>query len=259
MERQYKMKVVILARWNEVDDIFGSTAVFDTLRVGFPNADVEIYHSGNIRIINEASLVKGAVLTYINNNFRHDEWIQWVVNEEQGEIVFVDTDMIFYTEVERMIAQYPAAISGRLVPAYYNEVVRADEVERFHTSLLHIKSCADLKLYIKQAAENRHNYPFNPFAPFQFKIAEKPFFFDTCANLYHTLPYHLKHAFTNELLNCYTHLVSGTMLKHVSSRMKDGERFKKLHLIAKEDKDSVKYLWREQSLYYKEHPLRNGL
>lgn len=252
------MKVVTLSRWNEKDDIFGSICAFDTLRVGFPTADIEIFHSGHIRILDEVTKVKGAVTSYIHHDFRHDEWIKQVIDENNGELVIVDTDMIFYQNVEVMLSIYPALIAGRFIPPYYNEVVKADEVSRIHTSFMYIKSVARLKHHLAEVTSlQKPNFPFDPYAPFQLMLENKPVFYDTCANMFHMIPDNLKHKFDDAMLNTYTHLYCGTMLNFVASRINNSDRLKKHHFMAKENSNSVRGLWKEQQQYYQNCTLRN--
>lgn len=230
------LKVHILITERPDEDRFGVRCVFNSLRIGFPTAEI---------------------ITQSNIGFRHDEWIADVFNhaDRNDKLVFCDTDMIFYDNVEPYLSNIQEPLAGRYVPNYYNEVVKANEVCRFHTSLLLISNVDHVRRYIAEVT-TAANYPYNPFAPFVFKQYGTSKFYDTCANLFHTVsPYHKKE-FCPEFLEKYTHLGCGTMLNYIAARMQNGEAFKALHEQAKHNPHSVKGFWKEQDRYYTEHPVR---
>jgi hypothetical protein len=171
------------------------------------------------------------------------------LNPTGHDLVFLDPDIIFYSEVESYLNNIKELLAGRYVPFYYNEVVKAHEAERFHTSLLYIK---DVEILNRKLTEfpNTRNFPFNPIQPFQFSMGNKRFFYDTCANLYHSLFPSDRHNFAPEMLDKYTHLCCGSMLNYISAQMKNGERLKFLHDLAKKYPEKVQGLWKEHDRYY---------
>ena len=237
------MKVFILTTHHEIDPLFGSTCVFNSLRVGFPNAEIIVFDNasdcGAQEIKAQAHKNDCRFIPYYAR-IGHHEFIQRRIEENDGPICFVDPDVIFYKEVENYTVI--GDIAGRFCPSFYNEVVQAQEAARLHTSLLFIKDTKALKEKLN-SLHQRHNYPFNPYAPFIIYAHGQRYFYDTCANLCHAIAN--RQSFDEEMLDRYTHLVSGSMLDHVSNKMKHGARLRYLHRLAKENPELVRGLWRE--------------
>jgi hypothetical protein len=242
------MKVYILVRHNGIDDVFGSIAVFKTLRVGFPTAEIVTYVQGDFdhELIPENAIKIGRV--------EHYNWIETVMDlADEEELVFCDTDMIFYESVEEALSSCPSLMCGRHIPDYYNITINAIEVERLHTHLLYIKNPMEMKTWIKKTL-NTGLHPYNPYAPFQYYYHGQLRFYDTMANL--TQSYGQARGFTSELLDKYTHLVSGTMLKGVANLLPGGERLIQHHQMAKENPESVRGLWREHDKFYQHYAIK---
>lgn len=256
------MKVFILVRHDPTQDIFGSIAVFKTLRVGFPTAEIIVDYNGPCyevrKYIDDKILNISPVSTRYLDSVEHYDWIQSIVNTSDGPIVFCDTDMIFYENVETNLEPLQEyrnlLIAGRKIPQYYNITIGATEASRLHTSLLYINSCENLRQHIA-TTHNTGLHPFNPFAPFQYYSDEGQLrFYDTCANLYHSIG--IKYAqFGEYILDKYTHLVSGTMLTHVAKLLPNGERLIEHHKMAQKDPESVRGLWREHDKFYQHYKI----
>lgn len=239
------MKVYILKTYLDGEDPFGVECVFNTLQVGFPTAD--IYTTENIHKID------------------HHIWIEQTVKfaaerEPDEPIVFCDTDMIFYNNIEVHLADIPQLLAGRLCPAFWNEVANANECQRFHTSLLFIKSPRELmeKINAIYGKLNSAYKPFtyNAFAPVRYTISGNQYVHDTCGNLFHCLNPIDKYEFPSQMLDLYTHLVSGSMVNFVASRQENKIGLKSIHAHAKADPMSVFGIWREQLRYYHKYAPR---
>lgn len=230
------LNVHILKTYLPGEDTFGVECVFKTLHIGFPTA---ILHVDT------------------NTGFTHDQWIKSVCasyrDKPSAKVVFVDTDIIFYSEVESLLSPIITTLAGRYTPPYYNELVGCNEADRYHTSLLYISDTQRLFRYIDSVYQTP-NFPFKPFAPIQVKHHNTRVFFDTCAILYHSIPKDDRQDFGANILDTYTHLVSGTMLNFVASKLKNGERLKYMHQVAKTRPLELKGLWREHDMYYFTHP-----
>lgn len=234
------LKVFILKTYRAGEDKFGVDCVFNTIRVGLPTAELFVIDNNKNKWTHHGFI--GHILT--------DHWLN-----STDQVLFLDTDIIFYENIESKLAAIKQTLAGRYVPAYYNEVVGANECDRFHTSLLYVSDPFALHRHINNY-ESKPNFPFNAFAPFKFVLNGHQYFHDTCANLYHCIPENERYAFDPDLLDCYTHLVSGTMLNFVSARMEHGSRLKQLHDLAKTDPKVLRGNWREHDKYYREHSLR---
>lgn len=250
------LNVHILTTYNGHDDIFGSTCVFDSVRVGFPNANITVHDNSSTAtdIISERAGECGASYNNLEEKLPHDEWIKSIIKSGNGDsIVFLDPDVIFYGSVERKLEQLNTLVAGRYCPHYYNAVVGANEIDRLHTSLLYIPNPTTLMSHLNRVISTR-NFPFDPFKPFVFKATNKSFFYDTCANLFHATSD--SQAFEEDILDCYSHLVSGSMLDFVASKLPFGNRLKALHKQAQTDPNSVRGLWRQHDKFYTENPWR---
>jgi hypothetical protein len=252
------MKVFILVRHDPNEDIFGSICVFNTLRVGFPTADVYAYikHGPSVKELQSAVYRASAfphTMPYDASNIEHYDWIRAVVYDNEGPIVFCDTDMIFYESVEDDLKKVPDLLAGRYIPPYWNVTIRANETDRLHTSLLYIKDCVRLRQHIANTI-NTGLHPYNPFAPFQYYHNGVRLYYDCCANLCHSFDGAYT-VFTPDMLDKYTHLVSGTMLNSVAALLPGGERLKLHHQMAKENPESVRGLWREHDRFYQHYKI----
>ena len=231
------LNVYILKTYREGEDTFGVEVFEKTIRIGFPTA--RITAEENVRGI------------------RHDNWIFECLEKHRNtedKVVFVDTDMIFYEEIESYLESVLCTLAGRYVPCYFNEVVNSNEVDRYHTSLLLINNVKRFFAYIDRVTA-APNYPFHPMAPHTVMLHGATLFFDTTSIAYHTVPKDDREDFPPAILDKYTHLVSGTMLKYVAARMKNGERLKALHERAKSNPLELKGIWREHDMYYFNNPI----
>ena len=231
------MTVYILKTQQEDEDPFGTECVFNTLMVGFPTAKI--------------------VVTENTDKVEHHEYVEAIVKScaidcPNEPIVFCDTDMIFYNNVEVYLEDIQQLYAGRLCPAYWNEVVGANECQRFHTSLLYIKSARYLMDKVNKVY-TRSNFPYSAFAPARYTLGGVQYFHDTCGNLFHLLSPLDRYIFTPQMLDMYAHLVSGTMLNFVTSKMSNKHGLKHAHELAKKDPMSAHGNWREHNRYYAAH------
>lgn len=247
------MKVYILTRHTGKEPIFGAaTCVFNTLKIGFPNAEVIVADNNS----KECGLIYRAA-TQVTSHFRryfeeigHWKFIEDAIEENTGPICFIDPDVIFYENVEEKLENIRELIAGRYCPPFYNPVFHTNEVSRLHTSLLYIRSCARLKEIVKNKFRQT-NYSVSPYQGFFSWFRHTQYFYDTFANVSHQVvdQYH----FGPDILDSYTHLVSGSMLAEVAAGV--GERLIELHKIAEQDPNAVRGLWKEHDRFYALHPV----
>lgn len=209
------MTVHILATCNDPEISGGTTLVFDTLRVGFPDAHIQVYlnrdcgkNCPEIWTLCERERCQVAELGII-----HHEWIEMLVNTETEPFIILDTDVIFWDKFDLGFINRP--IAGRYTPRFYCKFTKAFTMHRLHTSLMYInptevkREMWAVKSWFNQT---RFNPIINPFYPVQIPDKEKSLFFDTCALLYHAIG---GQAFTEEQLQSYDHLNAGTWVKEL--------------------------------------------
>lgn len=188
--------------------------VFQTLRIGFPDARVVVW--GNKLPDKMKSVVRhhasevGGIYLPIVNGTTHDAWIEKLVETEQEPFWICDTDMIFWSDIES-ITRPPALFTGRLEPAFEEEWTGTSKAARLHTCLMQFNPVA-----VRDAIRAWHRQ--FPKEPFTFKAelfrqrmiprrGEKTLFYDTCAGLYHALG---GTPFTPEQNECFDHFHCGT-------------------------------------------------
>lgn len=190
--------------------------MFDTLRVGFPDAHTTVHVNGNCdglrpQILNlcERERCKTEVCST-----SHHEWIESLVETEKEPLIILDTDVIFWDKFDLGFINRP--IAGRYTPRFYCKFTKAFTMHRLHTSLMYIDPVAvkrEMRAVKAWFNQTRFNPIINPFYPVQIPEKDKSLFFDTCALLYHAIG---GQAFTEEQLQSYDHLNAGTWIKELN-------------------------------------------
>lgn len=211
----------------------GFSDVYKTINTGFPSARVH-------KIDNFLKNTHHNIIAGILNNIATDE-----------PIVFCDPDTIFYGDVQCELEKLEGIwLAGRLIPNYWNEVVEANEIKRLHTSLLYFGAPKTMMNYLNSIYQHRH-FPLDYFAPFMYYLNQTKLFYDTCANLFHILPKEKQFILRPDQLDLYTHLGCGSILDYVIPKLSVGRKLFAHHELARDQKEYLRYLWKEQELYYK--------
>lgn len=239
------MNVHILATRRPGQERF-STLVFETIRVGFPTANIVIHNNGEAGI--SFTDPKDPVEVHNIKRTIHHEWIEHLLLEEKEPFWICDTDVIFYSKVEDW--EFHTALAGALIPEFSDEFTKCVTRSRLHTSLMRI----DPVLYkdAKTAWRTQHpvtdfNPPINLVHPVMVPQDCRTFFYDTMA-----LAYHAMHgtAFTPEQKNAYFHFHFGTLGDVVLPHLANGESMKKLRDLILANPEMGRGMWREQEHYF---------
>ena len=208
-----------------------------TIRVGFPTATIDC-HTKNGKGVPKS----------------HSAWINSVLKnvKEDVEVIFCDPDMIFYDNVEETLIDSGQLMSGRFCPSFTNEIFRAHEYPRLHTSLLYIPSPSRLRFALQSKFFGlRERFGLTNWWAQQLTVTNSiHYFWDTGAVVYGAVG---GNQFTTSQLNRFTHLNCGTMLDDVAPLMKDGNKLSAIHTLALTDPDALRGLWRKQDQYYAQH------
>lgn len=210
------MKVHILATCRDPEIAGGTTLVFDTLRVGFPDNEVIVYVNKGCKTNcpKITALCQREKCELRNVDGIHHVWIESLVITENEPFIILDTDIIFWNKFELGNVYRP--IAGRYTPRFYCKFTKAFTMHRLHTSLMYIdpeevrREMRAVKAWFNQT---RFNPIINPFYPIQIPDKDKSLFFDTCALLYHAIG---GQEFTEEQLESYDHLNAGTWVKELA-------------------------------------------
>lgn len=246
-----KPHVHILATCRRPELMAMTTLVFQTLRIGFPTAEVFV-HINDVPggpspapIAKEAERV-GAHL-YGSIDWRHDAWIDRLL-QGNSPIVICDTDMVFHESVEDW--QFAEPLAGALEPDHCNPVSQARHLKRLHTSLLFARP-VEIRDRVRQWCAQRPQVPYHV-APQLVRQQWLPlfgqtWFADTCALLCDAIG---GQSFTEAQREAFTHLHCGTW-SDIAGREIPG--LKDAHARAVKEPQSVRGLWRTYEQWYSEH------
>ena len=250
------MKVFILTYCRNLGQLYGSTLVFDTLRVGFPNAEITVFDNNSLPDarfeIERLALRAGCRSVMLDREIAHDEFLSTVCSQEAHPICFVDPDVCFWNSVEEFDPRRPLA--GRYLPAFQDEFSQTLTFPRLHTSLLFVRSpktlLGEIKGFPRMGARE-----FNPWKPAVFREPRdggnpgRWVRYDTGSALYHALDPHVEH-FGSEMLDRYEHLFFGSYLNE-AIYLKDDARdyFEGVHAEVKRGGMPV-HQWRQQDMIF---------
>ena len=248
------MRVVIITFCRKLEALYGSLLVFQTLRVGFPTAEVFVYDNASIPAsraqIREAAASVGAKFQQGERSVEHWELLSDIINKTEDAVAFVDPDVVFWRSVEGW--NFPGALlAGRRLPDFQDPYTQTLTVSRLHTSLLFVPSPVALRSRINQIGDARGG-EFAAIAPMQLPTAAGWLRWDTFAAASFALADEA-HAFSEEQLDAYDHLFCGSHLDLVVDRISPEWRHRWIdtHANAKDGSlEPLRGLWREQQKYF---------
>jgi hypothetical protein len=252
-------------------ELFGATRlVFDTIRTGFPNAELIVFESGNrIDLADQiwANAEKvGARVISSQKAIEHPDFIEGVMSNRFGycgsdsPFVLCDTDMIFWDNVEKSIegfsqSDYP--LYGRYIPKFYDEFTKCITMPRLHTSLLCVNPPRlrdAVRRYEMEFPQTVYNPLTNLFRPLVVPMGEYSTFFDGGALLYNAIG---GQAFDENMLNRYDHLHCGTISDIVAPHLTLGRYMTENNLNLIANPSAARGIWRQQSEYYEKFTITN--
>lgn len=246
-------KYVYILTWcDRLENLYGTTLVFKTLRVGFPTAKIHVVDNASLPavrpVLRQYAQECNANFTQLEQGIAHYQFIEQILNEQlEGSAIFVDPDICFWENVERW--SFEQLMAGRLIPKYACEYSGCITHLRLHTSFLWISNVCVLREQLKNL---RSQYiEFEPFRPVMFKAEGIWQRFDTGGTLYAALSEQM-YAFTEKELQAYDHLFCGTHLKMVASKLNPYYAFMfiGLHKAVQQDHTKLKDAWKMQDDYF---------
>lgn len=245
--------VHILTFCSHPTSAYGSLLVFDSVRTGFPTAQIEVYDNGScaevLPAIEQAAKRVGARFD-AQANRHYSEHLRWVLLEREHRegvpLVLCDPDVIFWEAVEQWDFA-PALLAGRLIPM----LERAGKAfPRLHPSLLFIPDVHELRRAVKEA--EACSFAWDCIGPRTSWINGQAYFWDTLSDLYQALTTRCV-AFGEDELNSYDHLFCGTHLGVVGASQDD--ELKSLYidvhrLAAKGEISALRGVWRRQQAVF---------
>lgn len=139
-ELRMKTQVHILATVRNPALLPAARLVFQTLRIGFPTAEVIVWGNGldkaSAKVIQEDARKCGA--TFRNDpQIAHGRWIEALCTLRTLPFWICDTDIVFFDEVEHWFSgRDDTVFSGRYEPAFREQWTGSLHVARLHPSLM---------------------------------------------------------------------------------------------------------------------------
>lgn len=251
------MKVFCLVTVRTNPPAPGSVMVFDTIRTGFPTAELNFQINRSSSVAPEVDLViiekakkVSAENWFCGGETIHHEWIHILLERENEPFWLCDTDVMFWDKVEHWKPKEGEALMGRRIPQFLDEFTGTITRPRLHPSLLYV----DPVLVRTKAADWRKQFldsPFNPLAdlvnPLMVPFKGKAHFYDTMGMLYHAIG---GQAFTDEQLDCFDHMNFGTLEDLVLPKLQGGHVMKGIRNSIYANPIKGKGMWRIQERYY---------
>lgn len=233
------------------EDIRTATLVFQTIRVGFPWSDIVCEYTGNPKHLPEIRSLcsKYDVTCATSHPFKttNDIIISDRIQHHNGEVVFIDSDMIFWESVEDF--KPSRLISGRVIPQYVCPYTKMTNIARVHPSFLWVKNCHFLRVQTTSPVSSRF-VPNNIIKPAVVFDGGRWIFYDTCASLSNILG---AQSFTEDMLNKYDHLFASTFVKEVAKETVELLHLPSLHNSIYNNPQLAKGMWKEQDKYFRQH------
>jgi hypothetical protein len=245
-------KVIITTCVIDMSMLETSLLTLKSIRVGFPNWEIEVVDNASIEpaipeIIKRTKAV-GAKLKRIRSRVEHSEVFETELTRSRGQIVFLDSDLIFYDNCENW--RFDMGLAGRVIAERWGYYTKCVSVERIHTSFLWINTevLRDQMSKLPQNLEYAPNYFWKPQLVY---FAGKRRFYDTGAMLYQAVG---GVSFSEKQLDAFTHIYHGsfmptTALPLLSDFPEDKiNKITMVHKLAITNPEQLKGLWRRQDL-----------
>ena len=242
-------RVYVLTYCKDIQQLYGAMLVFDTIRVGFPTAEIIVFDNNSIPDavieIEKAADKVNAKFIKLEKEVFHHEYLRFILNFENDEvqIYIIDPDVIFWENVETFTTN--KLLAGRLIPEFFDAYTDVLTKPRIHTSFLHIPSVSLLRDRIN-IMENK--YRTDLIKDITLKTNDEWVMWDTFAQVFECLHDDIE-IFTEEKNECFEHIFCGSHLnllakRHYHSRMHD------IHRLSVENPEELKGVWKEQYEFF---------
>lgn len=263
------MKVHLLVTVRKPELLRAATLVFDTIRIGFPESQIEaqlnvfpdpsIPRSAGDAIDAHAGIREAAktvdVDTFGDGTTTHHEWILSLIEKETEPFFICDTDICFWQNFERFEFK-GAALVGRYTPQFYCSFANARTCPRLHTCLLRIDP-VEVKVLVKLYGEQFPDTYCTPrptladlifprYTPYRFGAIQKKYFSDTCSLLYAAIGGQM---FTDEQNSAFDHLNFGTLSDVVAPCL--GGSVREMHAAVLDQPHLLKGQWKRDQEFYR--------
>jgi len=209
-----------------------ATLVLSSVRTAFPTFPIFIWDNAtDIKWTLEQEAKKleatyrhisytGAVMMY------HWEWIRHLATEEENNnFLIVDTDVVFFEDMQHLFYRDDAVVMGEYVPTFFDPITKKTHMERFHTAVMMIHANKLLNAEIDENKKRPNSMTKSDLVtPFTAHFRGTSTYYDTMTNAYH-------HCGGRVELNqpeAFVHLHCGSWMGYVKKLNKDfWEKLKK--------------------------------
>ncbi len=250
--------IITCSRSSDELTLATSTLTFDTIRKGFPNAQITVIDNNSCPeafgvIRKKAEKCGVSLLSRLELKRKtHAEVIERTFKDYPNErLVLLDPDLIFWSSCEDW--EFSQTLAGRFIPAHYNEYTKCMEVSRLHTSFLWINSVKQLYKDLEKTFKgtNSQYSVVDLITPRVGFYANKPMFWDTLAGAYQAIG---GEPFTEKHLEFFDHLICGTgldIVKSIGTLADKGKFLEDTHrLVLTGNLTQLKGLWRQQAAIF---------
>lgn len=234
----------------------GCTLTFKTLRTGFPTANVRVSvmpsaDSSLYGRISDAARASGADVRFVCSDLQHDQWIETLVATEIHPFWIVDTDVVFFGNMEQIPMPGDPHLVGRLEPTWDCQATHSVHIERLHTCCLYINP----SLMRERMRAKIMGHPTGPFHVELLGVRQLfvprngvMTFYDTLAGVYQAIG---GQPFSEQENERFEHLHCGTWL-HEAARdiAKQSPHLEQVHRAVYSDPSLAKGIWKLQRDWY---------
>ncbi len=241
--------VYVITYCRKPDLLYGTTMVFNTIRVGFPDSAIVVIDNASLPevrgILKGLADSVGAEFQQLTEVQKHHEILGGLFRMANGPFAVVDPDVMFWSRFDQAGS---GLIEGRLIPTFQDPHSLCLTHKRLHTSLLKVPDPQDFRSAIEHYASY---FDFDPFAPTMFHRAGVWERYDALGSIYALLEGSC-HAFTASELDSYDHLFCGSHIDLVAKTLGSfADSFLDSHKAAQEnDFSKMKGIWRLQQLFF---------
>ncbi len=246
-----KIKVFILTYCKNKKQLYGTTLIFQSIRVGFPHAIVTIIDNASVPSARKEikRLATNTHCQYFQLEFEipHQTYLEDILINQPitGTVVNLDPDVILWKNCESW--HFDALLAGSFMPTHIDEWTQCIVHPRIHSSFYWIQ---DIGKFRKKVAYLKTTYrdEFDPFRPFTFKEGKHWHRFDTGGVLYSAIKNDC-HSFTKEEHGAFDHIFGGTHLNLFINSIqipKTKRLLLDVHTLAKTDLSKLRGIWKKQ-------------
>ena len=246
-------KVYVVSWCRSMDQLYGASLVFKTLRTGFPTAEVIVIENASppelrAPILQAAKAVECEVVQ-LETEALHSTLIKQVVMAASEPVVFIDPDVVFWQAVQDWTFG-PALMAGRYLPDFDDPYSNTRTLSRLHTAHLWFPDPVTLRARMEEIRQQR--WEVGDF----FEPSMRPpgwWRWDTAAVLFHALRAEASR-FGDRELDAYDHLFCGSHLNMVLPAMGEAGAPLEACTPCAPDQPAIRGVWREQELFFASRP-----